>query len=468
MYATDSALKIDMSSRKRNRLAQLDFDMIELIQQSGVSLLLKVGGGLSALACTLLLGHTLGKAGSGLFFLALAIVTLVSAVSRLGMDQAITRFVSEAKVGQDWARISALYSYSMQRVALVSVFLTAVVFVSSPFLSEHVFNNPRLEAPIRWMSFSIVGFSVSWLHSHFFQGMGEVKTFQFFQNFGQTLVFVMFFATVIVLSPGDYHTAEVSAICFSAASTLIAIATIGLWKWRHPWHTFTMTRENLIATNVLLPYFGMLLINQLSQGLPQIMLGAYREESEVGIYNAAFRIAMLTSIVLMGVNSVVFPRFAALYSQRKLDRLKHLAQTSTLIMTIACLPFLSVLMLMPGTILRWIGTGFEDGANTMRIIALGQLVNVVTGSVGGLLTMTGHEKAAWRAAAIGFAISMSLAFLVIPVFGAIGTAWVQAIGLSLTMILMTRACQKHLGFAPLAGLVSWFRASPNSSNDSTR
>ena len=50
------------------------------------------------------------------------------------------------------------------------------------------------------------------------------------------------------------------------------------------------------------------------------------------------------------------------------------------------------MVLFSGVIMRFFGAGFESGAGLLVIIAVGQLINVATGSVSFLLNMTGHER----------------------------------------------------------------------------
>jgi O-antigen/teichoic acid export membrane protein len=195
-----------------------------------------------------------------------------------------------------------------------------------------------------------------------------------------------------------------------------------------------------------------MLLRQFSNWLPQIMLGVFRPAEEVGIYNAAFRVANLTSLVLLGVNSVVFPKFAALFSADHFERLKALAQSSARLMTLACLPFLAVLIAFPSQVLSLFGNDFADGALALQIVAVGQLINVVTGSVGGLLNMTGHQHMALRCGLISFAVMLVALGGLAPGFGLVGTAIAQSLGVIVNMALLSFACRRSLGFAPIGGI----------------
>ena len=191
-------------------------DLTDLLGRSGVSLLLKLGGGLAAFITTVIVGRGLGPAGAGFFFLSLAIVTVVSAISRLGYDQAITRFVAEARERRDWEQVNAIYRRSMVAVSIVSSVAAISLFVLASIICLSVFRKPDLLPVFRWMSLSIVGFALTWLHSHFFQGMDEIKRFQLFQNLGLTTLFIIIVGCVTCLSPSWVVIPETYAASFLA------------------------------------------------------------------------------------------------------------------------------------------------------------------------------------------------------------------------------------------------------------
>lgn len=422
-------------------------DLAELLRKSGVSLLLKLLGGISALTVTLVSGRTLGTSGAGLFFLSLAIVTVAAAICRLGLDHAITRFVSEARERSEWQSINGMYVRAIATILVISISVSVALFLMAPTICSIVFGERQLAPVFRWMSLAISGFAITWIHSQFFQGLGEIKAFQIFQNLAVTSIFLAVLGVAVLIRP---PTPEMFGKCFLFASVCSALIAHFQWARTHPWFSWrgsTAGWQNVLPT--LAPFMGMIVLQQLTNWLPQISLGVFRPAHEVGVYSASFRLANLTSLVLIGVNSVVFPKFAALYSSGELGRMKALAQSSARLMAIACLPFLSILVFLPSEILSWFGSGFADGALVLQIIALGQLVNVITGSVGGLLSMTGNQASCFRCGLVSFVTMAILLLGLTSSLGMIGTAIAQAIGVSVNMTLLSIACYRIFGFAPL-------------------
>ena len=89
-------------------------------------------------------------------------------------------------------------------------------------------------------------------------------------------------------------------------------------------------------------------------------------------------------------------------------------------------PVLLVCALFPGWVLHWFGEEFRAGALLLRVIALAQLVNVVTGSVGFLLNMTCHERLMRNIALLSNGLGLLGFWVLISLYGPLGAAFALA------------------------------------------
>jgi O-antigen/teichoic acid export membrane protein len=75
---------------------------------------------------------------------------------------------------------------------------------------------------------------------------------------------------------------------------------------------------------------------------------------------------------------------------------------------------------------KWIlsiwGEEFEEAYWILIILGFGQLVNLSTGAVGIILTMTGHEKTQRNISLCFLAVFLFLSFTLIPIYGALGAS----------------------------------------------
>ncbi len=84
------------------------------------------------------------------------------------------------------------------------------------------------------------------------------------------------------------------------------------------------------------------------------------------------------------------------------------------------------------------------------ILALGQFVNVATGSVGYLLSMTGHERELRNNAFISALAGVVFGLALIPGHGLLGASVATAVAVASQNLLGAYQVRKHLGFNTLA------------------
>src|SRR6185295_15708781 len=113
---------------------------------------------------------------------------------------------------------------------------------------------------------------------------------------------------------------------------------------------------------------------------------------DVGIYRNAFKVAIITRIVLTAFLVPAAPKFAELFSQGKMNELARSAQFVTKIIFWCSAPILAVVILLAPFIMGIFGKEFVAGADALIILAIGQFINAATGPVSNILMMTGRQK----------------------------------------------------------------------------
>ena len=174
------------------------------------------------------------------------------------------------------------------------------------------------------------------------------------------------------------------------------------------------------------------------------MLGVWTEPETVGVYGVAVRIAALTIFILVAVNSVIAPRFASFHANGNSQALEQLAQRSAAWMLIAVSPVVLFILLFPDLILQLFGNEFVGGSWVLRILAIGQLVNVAVGSVGLLLMMTGNERVVRNNTVFAVTVNLIGNFCLVPILGALGAALSTAFALIVQNLVLYWKVKKIL------------------------
>lgn len=395
-----------------------------------------------AFALSIAVARILSPDEAGYFFLVLTIVTVVSTATRLGTDKPIVRYVA-ARIA-DGSRVQAgpAVTGTLLIVGLVSLAAGSAMSWGATWIASSVFSKPELGSLLAWMAWSIPALAVSGALSFALQGMGRITIHLLLLSVVTPVAAVAF----ILIWLQRTNSGDAAALYCAAAMLNLVLALVTFWIFRDPlvarpsWNALRSVVSSSKATFVVTAaQLGIL-------WLPMMLLGAYAAPEELADYHVASRTSMLIGFVLIAVNSVDAPKYAALYATMQLDQLQQLARQTTRLMTLMAFPIAIVFLAAPHLILQIFGGAFSEAAPALRIMTIGQFVATASGSVANLLLMTGHERD-FRNICLGAVAFSAIAGLVlIPRCGATGAAIVMATTLALVNVLSLRVATRRLGF----------------------
>jgi O-antigen/teichoic acid export membrane protein len=399
------------------------------------------GAGLGFLL-SVMLARLVGVAGVGLYFLAITIVDISATLSRLGLESASMRFASIAHSRGERGELAALYRKSMSLVFVAGTAIALPVWLIASHLGLGGERAGEFRAELPLLVFAIAPVAMLVIQAEFFKAVGSPATGTFSQAVVPPLLLLSGSILLWLLGAGTVHAVFLAYVIAAIAAVALAMATWrrrlpGIWRERG---SFDMGR--LLRTSMPL-----LLVNSMTLMLgwtDVLVLGMWRDAAEVGIYGIAMRVALLTAFILSAINVVVAPQFAALHAEGNTAALRRLAQQSAFWTLVAAAPAILILLLVPDLILQIFGPQFREGAGPLRILALGQLVNVATGSVAVLLVMTGHEKLMRNIVAVSAALNLLGALALVPRYGAIGAAMSTACSLAFMNVVSWLMVRKKL------------------------
>jgi len=118
-------------------------------------------------------------------------------------------------------------------------------------------------------------------------------------------------------------------------------------------------------------------------------------------------------------------------------------------MSLVAFPALLLFIVAPSWVMGLFGSQFESGWVVLLILAAGQFVNVVTGSVGYLLMMSGHESLMRNNIIFSALLNLALNILCVPTLGIVGAAVATAISLAVMNIVSLWLVYLKLGILTL-------------------
>jgi O-antigen/teichoic acid export membrane protein len=181
----------------------------------------------------------------------------------------------------------------------------------------------------------------------------------------------------------------------------------------------------------------------------QIISGLYLSSNDVAFFSVAQRMSMLTSFVLVAINFVAAPRFAASAKLGKTEELRNTSLFCSRIMIIMATPLVIFIFFYAEFLMGLFGDEYIQAASLLQILIIGQFINVITGSVGYLLNMTGHEKDMRNVVFLSGPLALVLCFVLTPIYGSTGTAISIAIAVASQNLFAAYIVKKRLGFNTL-------------------
>ena len=432
-------------------VTKLDIHMREILGGAFIAFLLKAIAAGSSFGFSVLLARILGAHGAGMYFQALTLTTIAAVVGRFGLSNTLVRFTAANAAVGDWEKIAGLYRKSIGIAFLGSSFAALLLAGGSQWIAEAVFAEPQLGSITRWMSLAIVPAALSFLYAHLLKGLKRIAAAISIESV--TIPLVTMVGTLVAVPSGGIL---VAVWVYTVAVLLNLILALMLWRKAAPDVLSVRghfdTRELLQSS---IPLFAMTLLQLVNQSTSTIMLGIWENSAEVGIFAAAYRTSSLTSFVLIAVNSIAAPKFAALFRQGDLNALRQTAQNSARLMALAAGVPLLLFLLFPGWVMSIFGPQFVSGKLALAILSAGQFVNVVTGSVGFVLMMSGHERVMRNIMGFAAVLNVSCNAVMIPAMGVEGAAIAGAITLSLQNLLAAVMVRCRLGIWTLPIFPRW-------------
>lgn len=414
-------------------LDRLDASFFEVARTSGDIFIIKAAGALLGLALSVVLARTTGASGAGIFFLTLSLATIACVLTRFGLDNVLLRLTAVYHSQQNTNELRAVYVKGLGLGLTGSVFAAVALWLSAPAIAVSVLGEPSLVQPLRVMVVGIPLLTLLALQTEVLKGIRRVRTSQAINPTGLQAV-----ALVGMLILGSEYGVRGAVVAYVGAVAVMAAIGVAVCLRAIPKLrvcSSEVTLKSLLQDGI--PLFIVAILGLLGDHLPQLILSAFSGAESVGTFAIANRIAVATAFVLVTINTVAAPKYASLFSSGDTTGLGALSRDVTKLALLITSPLLALILIFPEALLSLFGSEFTEAKSALRILALGQLINVATGSVGYLLAMTSHQVCLLYSTAASASITILACMLLIPSYGALGAAIGCALGIAAKNLICT-------------------------------
>ncbi len=413
----------------------------ELVAHSMLALIVRVSGAGIAFLMNVVIARYLGEKESGYFFLAVTVSIVLGTIGRVGADQSVLRFISIYSKQKDWEKVHGVINILMKWGLIATTLIAIMVCIFSHVIAVYFFNKPAFQYPLIWIALSIPFYACYNLYGMALQGLRKIMYSVSILKIISPLILIIL---VLIFAPGNGTTASMLYFFSTIAATIL-----GYYWWRKDIPSAKGNFDASLLWKSSSSLWIVAIMQQMVTWSGQFIAGIFNTPQELAHLAVARNTSMLITFILQAVGFVSAPRFASMYNENKMDELKRYVKNTTRLMTLVSLPLILFIWFFPEFIMSMFGKGFTGGIWFLRVLALGQFINVITGSVGYLLTMSGHEKDMRNITIINGVMAIVLALVLNPVLGALGSALSTAIAVASTNLMAVGLVKKRLGFNTL-------------------
>ncbi len=410
-----------------------------LLAGTGANVVGLAVGVLAAFGVQLLLGRQLPGGGLALVTVAVQIAFVVAAGARFGMDLASVRAVAIGAGRADMSGLRSLVDRCAGIALAAGVVLAVAVAALSPLAGDR-------GAAIAVGAASLPLIAAANVYLGATRGLKKMGPTLWVFWIGQPVAWIALAAAAIAAGGGT--NAAIAAYDLSWLGA--AIAARVLWRGLAAWPgARPATRAEVRAVlRYGAPRAPSALLAQALFWGDLFVLAHFASGRTLDAYAAAARIAQLILLFLTSVNLVFSPFAADLHARGERAQLDALFKRATRWALGATLPLAIVLFVAAPQVLEAFGPGFAVGATPLRIMLLGQTVNVATGGVAFVLVMAGFTGIDLADNVLAAVVLFALAIPLAAEVGPAGAAAASAAALAAVNVVRLIQVQRLVGVQP--------------------
>lgn len=393
----------------------------ELVKGAAVAFAANCVGKATVFLGYVFLARWLGAEAFGVINIVIAVAGFLAIFSSVGLPLILLRFVAAYSSEDRWTDIRLLIRRCIKIALIISTIAMALAALVIVFVLDI-----RAEAETA-MLIGLLLVPLLCLSAQRQQTLRALKHLIAFRLSENIVVNIALIFIGLALWQAGMSSAEAGISARVAADVIaLVVGTLLLRRAMKPHTDKSNEPEPEIALRSFLAMSLPLMMSYFADrviGLVDIMfLGMMTTPEETGMYAAATRIALVSSMGLNAINAIAAPLISASHRKGNVAAIKRLMLWSCLGSGLFGAAVCTGVALFHDFILSLFGEEFKQASQMLFILLLGQLTISVFGPVDFVLSMTGHQRQLSIAISIGAVSTLILCPLLIAQYGAIGAA----------------------------------------------
>jgi O-antigen/teichoic acid export membrane protein len=381
---------------------------------------IKLVGAALSFGFSFLVARTLGASGTGSFALAQTTALVGSTVALIGLDYVLLRdMAGSVRAGDPGTARNAARTATVI-VVVSSIIVGGVVAIAGASMLKATVGHGIDNGLLLLAALAVLPLAMNRIVITSVRGAGGILAAQWLEGPQAMLLAVAILAGLI--ATGFAIDAFGVTLLFFATSSTSAIAAGLVYAARsRDWPPATtlpvrpMLRQGWQISFIVLS-------RMLVDWIVLISLSLSHSVVETGQFRTAWQITSLIALIFTTFDTVSGPRIAAAWRVGEIAQIRTILRQAIKTMCVLSAPLFLAIFLFPEWLLGLFGPEFVAGASALRLLALGQLVNIVSGPLGSVLLMTGEERWSARISVASLPLLGILCVTIIPAWGLNGAA----------------------------------------------
>lgn len=449
-------------------------DLREFARGGAIGLLGSVTSAASGFVLAIVVARLLGPAGAGVFFVVVAVFTMITEVTMLGADSGLVRTGARLRALGRTDGLRRILVFAHLPVLVVSLVAAAALFLLTPWVADTFVDAEhrdtaelmfRIAAPLLIVS------ALGRVALGGTRGLGGIGAFTLIQNIVLPVSRPLLILLAFALGMG------LAGAVLAWSLPVLAVAWAGLWvlvrrlrraenagvKGRGADNSAAEssgaeppavpgsveTREDPASVRGFWTFSGP---RGLAAALETAMVhanvplvAALLTSADAGIYSTATRFVVSGTLALQAARLVIAPQIAAALAREDPRGAEALYSVATGWVLAVSAPIYLVLATYGSFVLGLFGEEFTQGGWTLAVLAGAMLVVLVFGNVQAVLLMGG--KSSWTLVnkSVALVAGTVAVFVLVPPFGLIGAAVAWAVARLVDVLLAGVEVRYKLG-----------------------
>jgi O-antigen/teichoic acid export membrane protein len=382
---------------------------------------LRLGAAFGPVFLTFLIYRFYSVSVVGDFTVALSVVLGVSLLSRFGMDQAIIRY---AATNESLSERSGILTKILILVFLTSSLLILLSYPLLEFMVDKRWLNAEAFNFLKVMLWAVIPINFLYTICGLYKGLENPAVSVFFE-YGIGCLWVSFFlfgAKIFF----DSLTITILPFLFCGIFYCILFLSFSLFIKRYI--SVDLGRHSKFKTDKAFFIFSAsLAVMSLSYFAQNVLVyvigGAFLSSEALGSLRIITQVSTLISFPLVVINVFAPRKYVKLNKTEDVAGLRKFFRWTSLVGLGLAVPGILIIFLAGDWILSGFGVHGDLYLASIQILTVAQIVNVSTGSVGFLLTMSGNVHVARNILVVSLICGLCLYYYFLAVFGFIGSVF---------------------------------------------